>query len=165
MKFDVNRVLARRELMSNTLSPFGFCNLFSELFRLLVNVFVLALVLTYIDTHFGTLTVYNDQVIKSNAITAISGLLALRVTFLIWNSYVIAIFASALLSEKIYSVSIRAFPMIVSACVVFVLGKNHVEAYGIVFNYPIATILGKVFIVLSLRSSFASYGFSCGGKR
>ena len=159
MRFNTEMILSRREFMPIDWGP---CSLLSGTFRLLINTFVLALVLSWVDFNFSNAAIVHAEVLlKSNAIIAFSGLATIRVLYLILHNEIWGLLTYVFLPKIILLGSDRIFPLLLSALVVFILKQHDFAEYGLVFSSPIAVIFSDILLVLSLRTVVFSYGFQC----
>jgi len=159
MRFKTEMILARREFIPGDWGP---CGMIAGLIRILINTFVLALVLTWIDYYYSNAgIVHAEALMKSNAIIALSGLLTMRILYLFLNNEVSNLLAYVLLPKIIHGGGNKIFPLLMSALVVFILKQQGIAEYGLVFSSPGAVIFSDVFCVLSLRTIVLSYGIQC----
>lgn len=163
MRIDSASILNRRELLP--WSNGGICDLLGALFRLCLDVFVLALVVTWIDLYFTTSTpAHFNELVKINAIVALTGLVTMRVIFLGLHNWIVLSLLAIIYSRRDYSygASIKIFTLLASACAVFFVKSHYLAEAGLIFSYSIAVVIFEMFVVMGLRSNMSSYGVKCG---
>ena len=163
MRFDSASILNRRELL-----PWrngGICGLLGAMFRLCLDVFVLALVLTWIDLYFTKSTpAHFNELVKINAIVALTGLVTMRAIFLALHNWIVLSLLTIIYSRRDYPYegSIKIFTLLASACAVYFVKSHYIAEAGLIFSYPIAVVIFEMFVVMGLRSGMSSYGVKCG---
>jgi hypothetical protein len=125
MRFEPASIFMRREFM-----PWqneGICGLLVAMFRLCLNTFVLALVLTWIDFSFNkTGAIQFGLLVKLNAIVALTGLVTLRITFLaLHNMFAMALF-SITYSGRNYEGYVKLLAMVVGVCAVYFVKNRYI---------------------------------------
>ena len=162
MRIDTASILNRRELLP--WSGGGLCDLVAAIFRLCLDTFVLALVLTWIDLYFTTAPVPFMELVKLNAIVALTGLVTMRAIFLGLHNWVVLSLLTIIYSRRDYPYvgSIKIFTLLASACAVYFVKSHYLAEAGLIFSYPIAVVIFEMFVVMGLRSGMSSYGVKCG---
>ena len=160
-EFRANGILQRNEFHWDAY-PWGVCRLLSQMFRLCLNIFVLALVLTWIDFYFTkSSSTHLAELVKLNALVAFSGLASLRIIFVALNNLFAMVLFSVVFSKHNYETNIKIFALISCACIVYFVKYHTIPEAGLIFSNPVSIIILQVFLVLSLRSSVNSYGMRC----
>lgn len=152
MRFDPSDIFMRREFM-----PWqneGTCGFLAALFRLCLNTFVIALVITWVDYHFNkTDAIQFVQLVKLNASVVLTGLLTLRITFLALNNIFVMALLSIIDSGRHFEKFVKTVALTAGIVAVYLVKDHYNVEANLSLSYPVAVILLDIFLILFLRSS------------